>query len=615
MKDILAGLNEEQKKAVLHTEGPQLILAGAGSGKTRTVTHKIAYLCQQGIDPKDILAITFTNKAANEMKERINTLVGSENDILACTFHSLCYRILKQHTKYRKYTIYDDKEQRKLIKKIIDSNIELADTHVGTAKSKITYAKNDMLIPDNFKYGINSYNEDDFYILYRDYQELLEKNKAMDFDDLLLNALQVLKDKMVKDMWQDEYKYIFVDEFQDTNKPQFLLTKILSGKHNNLCVVGDDNQSIYGWRGSNIDYILNLEYHFGQDVATFKLENNYRSTPTILKAAQEVIELNQNRSNKKIVPKIKDNNHKIDIIDTLDEKAEAKEVAYRIKSLYNSNKNLNDIAVLYRTNSQSRVIEDALRDLRIPCKIVGGTTFFQRKEVKDLIAYLKFIVNKNDTLSLDRIINFPNRGIGKATLSKIKKWSEDNDISSWEAAATFNNSKLQSFISFIDSIDDQKKPTDILINIVKSLNIIDYWKKHQDEHIDRIGNVWEFIELSRNFKKLDEFLEHIYLQTSIDESDESNAVTLMTCHASKGLEYSIIFMVGLNEELLPLPSDSIDELEEERRLCYVGMTRAMDRLYMSYTRQRMQFGRIRNYERSHLIDVIPHNLKREVKFQ
>ena len=609
MNTILNGLNEEQTSAVLNTKGTQLILAGAGSGKTRTVTHKIAYLCSQGIDPKEILAITFTNKAAGEMKERINQLVGDNNDILACTFHSLCYRIIKSHSKYKLYTIYDDDEQKKIIKTIVDNNIELADTNLSEAKSKISKAKNDMLMPHDFKYGIDSYADDEFHTLYLEYQKYLENNRAFDFDDLLLKAVELFKDEGIKEKWGSRYKYIFVDEFQDTNRPQFLLTEILSEKCKSLCVVGDDNQSIYRWRGSDIDYILNFEQHFGDEIEIFKLENNYRSTPVILKGAQSIINLNSNKSNKKIKPVKKDNGHKIDLIQSKSEYDEAAAIAYRIKTM---SCKLNDIAVIYRTNMQSRVLENELRDLGIPARIIGGVSFFNRKEIKDLIAYLKFIQNRDDSLSLSRIINFPNRGVGKVTLNKMQKHSKDNSISLLESIKTFTNKNTTNFINDIESINVLDSPSSIILSLIKDFGIERYWKKHKDKYIDRLGNVWEFLELSRNFKTLDEFLEHIFLQTSIITDEEADAVTLMTAHASKGLEYPTVFIVGLNEELFPLPSKSKEEIEEERRLCYVAMTRAMDRLYLSTTKQRNYFGKIKHYDPSHFLEAIPSKLIRKV---
>jgi len=614
--NTLISLNAEQTAAVLETEGPQLILAGAGSGKTRTITHKIAYLCEKGISPSRILAITFTNKAANEMKERIKKLVGtSSNRILATTFHSFCNKIVKRDHSYvgltKNYTIYDQKDQNKLIKNIISND----DDFTIDFKDVINYiqkSKNKMIEPSIALIEATDVVSDQLATIYKEYNTNLRKNNALDFDDLLLLALKIMDNKELAEYWKSKYRYVFVDEFQDTNLPQFKLVQTLTSKYNNICVVGDDNQAIYGWRGSEIKYILDFNHWF-DNTKLFKLETNYRSTPIILKAASDVIDLNLIKTSKEIIPFKKDNEHKVYILETDNEYAEAFKVIQRIKTLL-IKREPKDIAILYRTNMQSRVFEEECIINNIPYHIVKGTNFYARKEVKDIIAFIKFINNPDDSLALERIINFPPRKLGKTIIDKVKNQAKLNKITLWEAVqANKTNIYLETFIKNIKRLQQIDKINDLTKEIINTFDIIEYWKKQQrDINDSRLDNIFEFIATSERFyieKKENtrtDFLDFIGLMCA-DDPDNKNSVTLMTAHASKGLEFPVVFVTGVAEGLFPLPSYSSKEMEEERRLFYVALTRAKDIGHISYSSKRMVYGKEQYYGKSHFIDAINDN--------
>ena len=616
MGNALEGLNTEQLRAVKQLKGPQLILAGAGSGKTRTITHKIAYLVESGTEPKDILAITFTNKAANEMKKRISKLVGPKSeDITAKTFHSFCYQVLRKEHKHvnlkKNFSIYDEKEKTKILKKLTSVDEEsLIDCK--EVRSLISKAKNEMKSPQILLAEVQNIYDEEVAQIYNSYQEILSNNNAVDFDDLLIKANEALTNKDALDFWQDRFKYIFVDEFQDTNKPQFKLVRALAKKHKNLCVVGDDNQSIYGWRGSDIQYIIDFDDWF-PDRKIYNLQTNYRSTPTIIEAASEMIKLNINRTDKRLRAHKKVNGHKIYKFSGLNEYSEAKRVADRIL-LHLKQYKPEDIAILYRTNSQSKAIEDILRSRYIPYQVLGGVNFYERKEVKDIIAYLRVLANPYDSLSLERIINFPPRKIGHKTLEELKEIAIENNISLWESCLHSENKSIQEFIALMNRAKNLSSIRKITKDIIDSFKIIEYWNKFEvDSGSDKAGNVMEFLKTAEDYDQkagLEDFLE--FLQLLIGDKGESNGVKLMTAHASKGLEFPIVFIVGMGEGLFPLRCQTWTELEEERRLFYVALTRAEDISYVSFPETRTIYGSSKSYTESHLIRSISQKLIKEI---
>jgi len=617
MTNILEGLNAEQRKAAEQIEGPQLILAGAGSGKTRTVTHKIAYIVGKDIAPQDILAITFTNKAANEMKERINALVGEQGKaITAKTFHSFCYQILRKEYNHvglkKNFSIYDDKEQAKILKRLVSSDDESLIDY-KEVKSLISKAKNDMVSPEVMLAEVQNVTDETVAQVYKFYQKILLNNNAVDFDDLLILANKVLENKDVLEYWQNKFKYIFVDEFQDTNKPQFNLIALLAAKHQNICVVGDDNQSIYGWRGSNVQYIIDFDDWF-PNRKLYKLETNYRSTPTIIDAASNIIKLNINKTEKGLRANKKANGHKIYKFSSYNEYAEAQRIVDRI-IIHLKDYKPEDISILYRTNSQSKVIEDMLRSNYIPYQVLGGLNFYERKEVKDIIAYLRVLANPYDSLSLERIINFPPRKVGKKTLDVLKEKAVRQNMSLWEVCLESDNDVIQEFISTMLKIKTLNAVGEITKRVIDDFKILEYWNKYEtdDSSSDRAGNVLEFLKAAEDFDQdqdLGKFLE--FLQLLSGDKGKSNGIKLMTAHASKGLEFPIVFVVGMGEGLFPLRCQTWSELEEERRLFYVALTRAEDIAYVSYPENRRVYGSSKNYVESHLTKSIPEQYIEEI---
>ena len=604
----LEHLNNKQKEAVLCEDGPLLILAGAGSGKTSVLTTKIAYLIKEkNVNPKNILAITFTNKAAKEMKSRVISLVGSIGyDIQISTFHSFGLRIVKENYERlgfdKNFTIIDSDDSLTLIKKILkEMNIDSTRYNPKFIKNQISSAKNEMVTVDKYQNLVNDEVSDITYKVYKKYQEALLRNNSLDFDDLLIMPIILFnKYKDVLDSYQELFKYIFIDEYQDTNEAQYLLSKMISAKYRNICVVGDDSQSIYSWRGANFKNILNFEKDY-KDANVILLEQNYRSTKTILNAANSVIKNNINKKDKNLWTD-NEEGEKIKYIRTNDEKEEASFVTKTIKELKNDSVSLDDIAVLYRTNAQSRTIEEAFLNSNIPYRIVGAFAFYSRKEIKDLLAYLKLIYNTKDDVSLLRVINYPKRGIGAKTLENLSMDAVLNNTSIFEA---IDKGKELEFKNTILKMIEKSKTlslTETIDMVLEESGIKnDLESEHTLEADLRLENLSEFKSISKTFEEesgiasLEEFLNEISLVSDVNEqkNDNSEKVTLMTVHAVKGLEFKHVFVIGMEENIFP-HVNCIEEaggLEEERRLCYVAITRAKEKLYLLNSLRRTLFGR------------------------
>ncbi|MEO0293758.1 MAG: UvrD-helicase domain-containing protein [candidate division WOR-3 bacterium] len=589
-------LNEEQIKAVMHTEGPALVLAGAGSGKTRVITYRIAYLLRiLGVKPHQILAVTFTNKAADEMKERLGNLVGVLiRGIWIGTFHSVCARLLREFSDYLPYSknfvIYDSEDERNLISEVMkelriqEKNLPLSYTH-----RMISNLKNKLILPDEFT--PYDYKTELLKEVYKKYEERLKENDAMDFDDLLFNLYNLLeKNENVREKLNGRFIHKLVDEYQDTNTAQYEILKRLSLKYDNVFVVGDDDQSIYGFRGADINNILNFEEDFPNS-KVYKLEKNYRSTKRILEVASSVVKNNRFRKEKKLWTEAPEG-EKITLFSGTTEKEEAEKlIKFLKKEMENYSKK--EILITYRTNAQSRAIEEALLRENIAYKIVGSVKFYERKEIKDIISYIKFIVNKNDSISFSRILNTPKRGIGKATKERIEKISKEKNISLWEASEELaeEEKRVKDFVNLIRELEKIKRIDELINSIIEKTGYIEILKKEDTEESEgRIENiqelvsaVYEFIERSGKTSPED-YLIDVGLKTEIDYWDEkAEAVNLMTLHNTKGLEFEVVFIVGIGEGLLPhYRSIKEGNIEEERRLFYVGMTRAKKKLYLSY---------------------------------
>ncbi|MCR5083661.1 MAG: DNA helicase PcrA [Parasporobacterium sp.] len=638
--DLLDGLNDKQKEAVLHTEGPLLILAGAGSGKTRVLTHRAAYLIQQNkCKPYNILAITFTNKAAGEMKERIEKTVGfnPEGEVWVATFHSTCAKILRRFIDrigYKNdFTIYDSDDQKTLIKNIC-KKLDI-DTKIHKEKAlaaQISHLKDRLITPTRFMLE----NEGDFTKkvlgqVYLEYQSQLKKNNALDFDDLIAKTVELFKtDEKVLDFYQSQFKYIMVDEYQDTNKAQFELIRLLASKSKNLCVVGDDDQSIYKFRGADITNILSFEQVF-KNTTVIKLEQNYRSTQNILNCANGVIKNNEGRKEKTLWTE-NDAGDKIKFIRTQSAYDEAENVCAEINNYVRNGGEYKDCACLYRTNAQSRVLEERLIRFRIPYKIVGGVNFYQRKEVKDMLAYLKTIESGLDDIAVRRIINVPKRAIGATSIAKVQKYADDNDINFYDAliqveeqqALGKTSAKISAFLDLIRSFRDKLgniSLTELLEAVMVETGYIKELEAEKtDEAKDRIENIYELVSKMAQYEKdhtdatLTGFLEEVALIADIDSLDESNDyVVLLTIHSAKGLEFDNVFLCGMEDGLFP-GTGSItepDELEEERRLCYVAMTRAKRHLTLTCARERMIHGEWVRNNISRFVGEIPKEVMNE----
>ena len=616
---LLDALNPAQREAVQCTSGPVLILAGAGSGKTRVLTYRVAYLIQEiGVKPWEILTVTFTNKAALEMKDRIVKLLkGMGNEAWTGTFHSICARILRiegHHLGYeRNFLIFDRDDQLRFIKNVMtELNISHKHYNPDTIQARINGAKNLFIGPDEFNATAKEPIEETSALVYFHYQNLMKKNNAMDFDDLLVNPIYLFEQfPDVLEKYQEKFKYLLVDEYQDTNRTQYLLLKMLAAKHKNLCVVGDDDQSIYSWRGADIQNILSVEKDYA-NCSVFHLEQNYRSTQYILDVANCVVEKNSSRRKKKLWTD-KGAGEKVAVLDIDDDISESVTIVKLIKEELQQNaRNFCDFSILYRTNSQSRVLEDALRTSGIPYVIVGGVKFYARKEIKDVLAYLRLICNSRDSISFKRVVNFPLRGIGESSIGKLEQFARDADISMLEASGKVgkletisqrirnNIAEFHALINKYASLKDELSPGEIATSIVDEIGILKSFKEiGTEEATIRSENVRELLSAIANFQKLhnnatlDDFLQEVSLVTDIDTWDnKSNAVTLMTLHSAKGLEFPVVFIAGLEEGLFPLSRsfENTDDLEEERRLFYVGATRAMEKLYLTWSAQRMRFG-------------------------
>ena len=601
-------LNDKQKEAVLADDGPVLILAGAGSGKTSVLTTKIAYLIEEkGANPKNILAITFTNKAAREMKERIIKMVGSKAyDMQISTFHSFGLRIIKENYEklgYEKnFTIIDSDDSLTLIKKIMkELNIDTTRCNPKFIKNNISSCKNEMMTPSRYKSLAVDEVSEITYKVYEKYQEALKRNNSLDFDDLLTMPVMLFnKFKDVLDSYQELFKYVFIDEYQDTNEAQYILSKMISAKYKNICVVGDEAQSIYSWRGANYKNILNFEKDY-KDAKVILLEQNYRSTKMILNAANSVIKNNINKKDKNLWT-LNEEGEKIKYIKANDEKDEASYVTKEIKELKNKGVNLDDIAVLYRTNAQSRTIEEGFLNSNIPYRIVGAFAFYSRKEIKDLLAYLKLIYNTKDDISLLRIINYPKRGIGSKTVDNLSMESVLNGTSIFD---TIKSGKELEFKRQIEEMIDLSNNLSLTETIDMVLNKSGIKKELESEHTleadIRLENLNEFKSISKTFEEesgiasLEEFLNEVSLVSDVNEqkNDDTSKVTLMTIHAVKGLEFDYVFVIGMEENIFPHVNSSFEEegLEEERRLCYVAITRAKKKLYLLNALRRTLFGK------------------------
>lgn len=627
-------LNKNQLEAVKHKDGPLLILAGAGSGKTRVITYRIAYLISvHNISPENILAVTFTNKAAEEMKGRIEKVVGKKAEkILMSTFHSFGCRILRNHCDEigysRNFSIYDEDDRERLVKECMHwAKISEKQIKPYEVIRKIQDIKNRLLTPDEYAQYANDYNSRLVLKIYDLYEEKMRFNNAFDFDDLIKKPIELFKTKPeILNKFQEKFKYILIDEYQDINNSQYVLISTLAKKYKNICVVGDDDQSIYGFRGADITNILDFEDDY-PDTKVIRLEQNYRSTKTILKAAHSVIFNNKDRKDKELWTE-NENGQKITLTYTEDATHEAEAILNEVdRLLRTTDTNLRDMAVFYRTNAQSRVLEDCFRRNGIPYKLIGGIQFYGRMEIKDILAYLRLVVNPHDVISFKRVINVPPRGIGDASITKLEEYALEKEISIFDAIKDIHdipeikentkNSFLQ-FYNLIKNICDSRNNlslTKIVKSILSETGYIDYWKSDTSVKSDeRVENVKELVSAISEFEEkktdatLEDFLNQVALISDIDKMDKNaNAITLMTIHSAKGLEFENVFISGMNEDLFP-HKNSIDEpggIEEERRLCYVGMTRAKKRLFLFTTLFRRQYGSKNISSVSRFVDEIP----------
>jgi DNA helicase-2/ATP-dependent DNA helicase PcrA len=629
----LKSLNSEQKKAVEYDDGALMVIAGAGSGKTRVLTYKIAYLIEKGYEPEGILALTFTNKAANEMKSRIKDLIGPKADKLWMgTFHSIFAKILRVEAKHINYannfSIYDTEDSSSLVSNIISNfNIDLETITPNSVRHRISNLKNHMIMPKEFRAtGIQSFQDEKVADIYEEYQKQLRENNSMDFDDLLLKPIQLFNENpKIHSKYKKKFTYILVDEFQDTNKAQYELLKMLVSRESKICVVGDDAQSIYSWRGANLKNIFDFEKDFPKH-AIVRLEQNYRSTQSILKAADSVIKNNKEQIDKTLWTK-NEEGERVTLLKCSDEKDEAYQISKYIKQDISKKKlALKDFAILYRTNAQSRALEDVFRRERIPYQIIGGTEFYKRKEVKDVIAYLRVLSNQNDEESLLRIMNFPQRGIGSTTIKRMISFSRKQNISLFDTMSRVfevidikeriqkNVKGFRILLEKYIALKDQLSVGELSRALIDELGILRLFKEENTpESIQRLENINELLSALSEFSdnsengKLEGFLADVSLVSDVDMyADEKNVVTFLTVHSAKGLEYPIVFISGCEEDIFPLSNrfSSDATLEEERRLFYVAMTRAEKKVYLSHARSRYRFGEVAYQSRSRFIDEI-----------
>ena len=644
MTEYLQKLNEQQKLPVIHKNGPLIVIAGAGSGKTRVLTYRIVHLINQNIDPFNILALTFTNKAAAEMKKRISESVGDSQarNIWMGTFHSVFARILRSEAPLLGYptnfTIYDTYDSERLVSNIIkELNLNKDHYKAKQIRNRISSLKNNFITVENYFNNPEIIEVDkmskrsEFGIIYKKYVERCFRSSVMDFDDLLLKTNELLnKFPEVLSKYQDKFRYILVDEYQDTNYSQYLIIKALSDRHQNLCVVGDDSQSIYSFRGANIDNILNFKKHY-PDCKIYKLEQNYRSSNNIVQCANSLIQNNQFKLDKTIWTQNNDG-EKIIINKSLSDSDEGRYVASDIFERKNNELlNNSSFAVLYRTNAQSRAVEDALRKINIEYQVFGGLSFYQRKEIKDILAYLRLIENLNDEESLRRIINFPPRGIGQTTLDKLTLISEKQNISLFDSISNLNDpsvkinkgtiEKLENFMNQILSFkvfSQNKNAFETVSYIINKIQIVNFYKNEGSlESFNRIENIEELVngindfiegqeELFESDKSLSKYLEDVALYSETDKEASNEKVSLMTVHMAKGLEFPIVYVLGMEENLFPsiMSINSREEVEEERRLFYVAMTRAEKSLTLSYCNQRFKWGNLIECEPSRFLSEV-----------
>lgn len=633
--ELVQNMNENQLKAILKTQGAVMVIAGAGSGKTRVLTNRIAYLiAKKNVLESNILAITFTNKAAKEMKERIYSLVGETSKyIWINTFHSMCVRILRQHIDllgYNKnFTILDTSEQKSIIKNIVkELNLSEDSYQPNNILKIISNSKNSMISVNEMKAQARFGFMKNVAEIYEYYQKYLKKNSVLDFDDLMLKTIVLFeKHPEVLATYQNKFEYIHVDEYQDTNVIQYKLIKMLSEIHKNICIVGDDDQSIYSWRGACSDNIINFEKDY-EDVEVIFLDQNYRSNSTILDAANAVIKNNTYRKDKALWSENKGGD-KITVYAATNDKDETDDIAKKILDLKAQGVDYKDIAILYRANYLSRSMENSCMVFGIPYKLIGSLKFLQRQEIRDLLAYMNVIVNKNDEFSLRRIINVPKRGIGASSMAKIDNYAEQYGLSLFEALKNIDmigvSKKIITNIHLLTQLIEKYSQTeqysieDLIVGIYKDSGYESMLKESADAYAEsRIENISELVSSAKQFSSMNDnlidFISEMSLTSDADDENEDDSVVLSTVHAAKGLEYRVVFIMGLEENLFPSirdaesSEDERNKMEEERRLAYVAITRAKEKLFMSYANRRMQFGSIKNNKRSRFLDEVPNKL-------
>ena len=601
--DLLKGLNKEQMEAVMHDKGPALVLAGAGSGKTKVLTNRIAYLIQNGVDDYNILAITFTNKAAKEMRDRVNNLVSDVNSFIG-TFHSLGLRIIRENNEYlglpSNFSIIDSDDVMTVIKRILKGmNLDSKEFSPAYIRNRISFIKNQMLSDRELDKFFNTPIDEVVVKVYHKYNERLKESAAVDFDDLLMLPVKLFEsNKDILETYQERYKYILIDEYQDTNPVQYKLSKLLASKYKNIFVVGDMNQSIYAFRQADYHNIINFENDY-KDAKVIKLEHNYRSTNNILNAANDVISHNKERKDLKLYSD-KGDGKKITYLRSYDEKHEINLIIDEINKLYLDGYKPEDIAILYRTNAQSRVVEEVFMSKGIPYKVFGSYYFYNRKEIKDLLSYLRLIYNPRDEISLRRIINVPKRGIGEGALRDIEERARIHNISMFDALESRKELEFKDLIFSLIKASDNLSLTELIDEVLDKSGIRkELESSHLIEDETRLENLMEFKSITASYEErtgsanLGDFLEEVSLVADeANHTEDGNVVTLMTLHSAKGLEFPVVFLIGMEEGIFPHNMSLMENnIEEERRLCYVGITRAKERLYLTNAKRRMLYGK------------------------
>lgn len=638
MKDYMDTLNEKQKEAVCRIQGPVLIMAGAGSGKTKALTCRMAHMLEEGVPARQILAITFTNKAAQEMRERVKKLIGSEADhIWIYTFHSFGARFLRREIHAlppytEKFTIYDSDDTKQVIKNILrEFNLDDKQFQPQAVQSRISGAKNRLIDPASFRKDSEDFYSQKIADIYEKYQQNMKKNNALDFDDLLVLTTELLQKKETREKWQNRFHYILIDEYQDTNHAQYLMARYIAGQQKNICAVGDVDQSIYSWRGADVSNIMEFKKDYPEAVI-IKLEQNYRSTKTILSAANAVIENNVMRPSKKLWTTNENGVH-IHCFQAADEHDEADFIVKSMAHSHGEKIPYGHMAVLYRMNAQSRVLEESLVRAGIGYTMVGGTRFYDRAEIRDILAYLKVIENARDDISLKRIINVPRRGIGQTTVEKLEAYASERGLSLFEALMESEQAglsgtargKVQNFSALMFGLFGEAAEKDVfslIQTILEQTKYMDFIRQTQDPQAQsREENLGELLSVARDFQKdqiegtLSDFLEKVALVNDVDRYEkEEDRVTLMTIHSAKGLEFPIVFLAGMDEGIFPGVRSLMDEtkLEEERRLCYVGITRAQTELYLTHAQMRTMYGQLKPYGASRFLEEIPEDLKESI---